>query len=190
MVGIVHTSIDIMHDFHLWLNQQVWVRDNEKVTRREYIPEFVKDLVAFMKKQGYTMCPEWNMGEMVIAQWMYEIHVQEFVNYNSVVNYPGPFHRDWQEDYDEYIHIMNYDIISKFLKKWRLYEDFDPESRVGQRMYEIVSILYGYIDMNASKNGRRIANLLEETDSEEERREDNYIVDAKEGYHGGQGYKV
>ena len=46
--------------------------------------------------------------------------------------------------------------------------------------------------MDASKNGRRMADLLYETDSDGEggRREDIYITDSREGHHGGDGYKV
>ena len=82
------------------------------------------------------------------------------------------------------------------MERWRLYEDFDHESRIGQRMiYELVDLLYPYIDMDGSKNGQRIAEILYETESDSEswksghrgrgKKDDIYITDAREGYHGG-----
>jgi hypothetical protein len=62
---------------------------------------------------------------------------------------------------------------------------------------EISEFLYCHINMDASKVGNRVADLLYETDSEDggggggsNRRDDSYVMDSREGYHGGDGYKV
>jgi len=190
-----------MSDFQLWLNQPVWI-NNTKCKRREYIPYFADELTAFMKRVGYVMDPSWRSGHRIVARWMYTIHRDESrAQYNKDISYPSPLHRDWQEDYDEFQHIMDNSIISDFMEKWKLYEDFDPETRLGQRMYEFQYLVYPYLDLENSKNGRRIAHLLEDTDSDNDsvksgrkggmpRGLDIYIAEAQEGLHGGRGFKV
>ena len=177
-------------DFNLWLDQEVWVRGDYTILRREYIPHFAEEVRQFMKDCGYTMDHRWKKGELILAKWMYRIHFQECVkgDYGGEIHYPPAFHRDWVEDHDEFLHIMSADRVSSFMERWRLYQDFDPDSRIGQRMiHEITSLLYIYIDMEASMAGRRIAELLEEgseSESDDKGRVDIYISDSRQGYHG------
>jgi len=173
-------------DFNLWLDQEVWVTGNSKTLRREYIPHFAEEVRGFMKGCGYTMDHRWQKGELILAKWMYRIHFQERVK-GFDIHYRA-FHRNWVEDHDEFLHIMSADRVSSFMERWRLYEDFDPESHIGQRIiHEITSLLYIYIDMEASSVGRRIAEFLEEgseSESDDKGRVDIYISDSRQGYHG------
>jgi len=191
-------------DFYLWLDQLVWVGDR-KIRRAEYIPDIAEGIRKWMKGCGYTMDGRW--GAKALAKWMYAVHFHERVLHGAgnVIN-PPIRHRNWQEDYDEYLYIMDVDTVSNFIKRWRLYEDFDAATGLGQRMVnEISEFLYCHINMDASKVGNRIADLLYESDSEDggggggrgsgsgsgsNRRDDSYVMDSREGYHGGDGYKV
>ena len=191
-------------DFQLWLDQLIWVSDDTKVLRREYIPIFAEHLTAYMKTLGYTMCPEWGKGHKVVARWMYIIMRDEraALNYDKMVIYPEPFHRNWPEDLDEFQHLFTHEATEKMLEAWKCCEDFDLATRVGQRyMNEIQQLLYPYLDMDASKTGIRIAITLEESESDAEswksgrartqrRGRDVYLEEAQEGYHGGKGFKV
>ena len=182
-------------DFQLWLDQYVWVNGVERTTRREYIPYFAKILTGLMKAKRYTMDSQWKDGSLIIARWMYTIQRDEIAlgDYNSSVAYPEPTHRDWEEDLWEFQKIIDYNTISSFMDTWKLYEDFDQGTRVGQRMlHELQYILYPYLDLHASYNGRRVAEALEDSDSDSEswksgrRRNKNvdvYLLDASEGFH-------
>jgi hypothetical protein len=192
-----------MRNFDLWLDEEVWVSNSEKGTRREYIPFFADALTLFMKQKGYKMCAEWGKGHRIVARWMYIIHRDELIYkaHDKKIKYPNSYHRDWEEDFDEYQHIITHDTISTFMKNWELYEDFDPNTRVGQRvLHEIQQLLYPYLNLVISRNGIRIADLLYDSDSDAEswrsggkpRRNaaDIYIKEAQEGIHGGRGSKV
>jgi len=186
-----------MNDFQLWLDQWVWV-ENTQVRRRSCIPDFADALTEFMKLNGYSMTSEWRYGHMVVAKWMYRIHSNECdkYKYHKSLDYPEPFHRNWQEDYDEFQHILDTNTVSNFMENWKLYEDFDPETRLGQQIInELQLLLYPYIDMDRSKNGIRVAEAMEDSDSDSENwnrsnKVDVYLYEAREGMHGGYGYKV
>lgn len=193
-------------DFQLWLNQHVWLSDDTKVLRREYIPVFAEYLTAVMKRLGFTMCPEWGKGHKVVARWMYIIMRDEraALKYDRQVIYPEPFHRDWPEDLDEFQMLFTHEEASKIFEQWKLCEDFDLETRVGQRyLHELQHLLYPYIDMDISQAGIRVAIALEESESDADswksgrrgrggrmRSKDVYLEEAQEGYHGGKGFKV
>jgi hypothetical protein len=180
-------------DFQLWLNQPVWVNGVERVLRREYIPVFAKAVGGLLKSRGYVMA--WNNGALVIARWMYTIQRDEIArgDYNSDVAYPEPLHRDWEEDSLEFQYVMDYDTISRFMDTWKLYEDFDQDRRVGQRMlHELQYILYPYLDLDNSRRGRIVAEAVDDTDSDSDswksgrrraRGTDAYLLDASEGFH-------
>ena len=67
-------------------------------------------------------------------------------------------------------------------------------------MNELQYLLYPYIDMDISKAGIRVANALEESESDGDswksgrgrrvRSKDVYLEEIHEGYHGGKGFKV
>jgi len=181
-------------DFQVWLDQEMWVVANHKLARREYIPDFADDLTEFMKSCGYTMDIRWNNGHYIVAKWLYMIHVQEFVtkDYNGKLRYAEPHHRDWPEDFLQYTHMMNFDRISSFMERWRFYEDFDLETRAGQRvLHELQYLLYVFIDMDSSENGKLFD---DDSDSEHDEtyrgRDDVYLMEARDGLHGGRGSKV
>jgi hypothetical protein len=181
-------------DFQVWLDQEVWVQGDYKVPRRDYIPAFAEELTKSMKSWGYTMDPRWNGGDYIVAKWMYMIHLQEFVTkqYNGMLKYAEPYHRDWPEDFLEYTFVMSYDRISSFMERWRFYEDFDPDTQCGQRiLHELQYLLYPFIDMDNSKNGMLFDDYSDtEVDEVYKGRDDVYIAEAKQGLHGGRGSKV
>lgn len=179
----------------------------EKATRRSYIPEFAEDITSFMKAKGYQMDSRWRRGHMAVARWLYAIHVDAASASASSASsckgifYPPILHRDWIEDNDQFYHSIELHNIQELLYRWRLNEDLDTESVVGQRtLYEFHQILWTYIDLESSKQGILVATRLEDSDSESEgqviqrgqakRRTDTYIQDAAEGYHGGGWAKV
>lgn len=189
-------------DFQLWLDQYVWINDNTKVLRREYIPIFAEYLMNVMKGLGYVMSPKWGKGHRVVARWMYIIMRNERMNVQELQNiYPEPFHRNWPEDLDEFQHLFTHEETTKVFEQWKLYEDFDQDTRTGQRyLHELQYLLYPYLDMDASKTGIRVANALDESDSDTDswksgngkrmKSKDIYLEEAQEGYHGGKGFKV
>ena len=184
-----------MSDFQLWLNQTVWVSNTEKVKRRVYIPSFAEDITAFMKKKGYQMDYRWKLGHMAVARWLYAVHVNS-VRPAKSIHYPQTIHRDWEEDKFQFYHIIGFDDLCDLLRRWQFNEDLDMESRVGNRtLQEFHRFLWGYIDLESSKQGDIVATRLEDSDSDSEngwprRRVDAYIQDSTEGYHGGAWAKV
>ena len=82
------------------------------------------------------------------------------------------------------------------MKGWSHAEDMDEDSIIGNRiLYELQDFLYSVIDLETSKQGRLIASLWENTDSNsdsdyEYKKTDVYIEEAKKGIHGGRGSKV
>lgn len=196
-------------DFQLWLDQNIWITDDTKGMRRKYIPAFAEYLTRILKRLGFTMCPQWGKGHRIVARWMYIImrdEVHQPLNYTKPDIYPQPFHRDWPEDLDEFHHVFTYDEVTKIFETCNSCEDFDIETRVGQRyLNELQYLLYPYIDMDISKAGIRVANALEESESDADtwksgrgrgghggsmRSKDVYLEEIHEGYHGGKGFKV
>lgn len=181
-------------DFQLWLDQRVWVEDNKKLRRREYIPLFAEELTAYVRSLGFTMSYEWRKGHMCVARWMY------ILMRNKDPVYPAPFHRNWSEDLYEFHHIFTHEATANFFEGWKLYADFDQETHVGQRyLHELQHLVYPYIDMDASKAGMRVAIALEDLESDADSwksgyrrtdRRDVYLEEAQDGYHGGKGFKV
>jgi len=196
-------------NFNLWLSQPVWVNSLVTIPRRAMIPVFAEELMQFLRKKGYVMSHEWRAGHMVVARWLYIIQKDELVrkHYDNKVAYPTPFHRNWPEDYDEFQYILDTETLRGFTDSWTHCEDFDPETRIGQRVInELQHLIYPYLDLDASRNGMRVASALADSDSDSDggaRRSkarmrgsgsgskvDNYIADAQEGYHGGNWSKV
>jgi hypothetical protein len=191
-------------DFQTWLDIPIWVSGNDKGTRREYIPVFADALTDWMKLIGYKMDGRWGKGHRVVAKWLYAIHVLEIArcNFSAPLAYPEIIHRNWEEDYDEFSLRINYHSVDSFLEKWVTIEDFDNETRWGARVYEeLETLLWHHIDLDASRIGIRLAEKLMVSDSDSEsggsRRggrsrkiDDVYIQEAREGLHGGRGFKV
>jgi hypothetical protein len=182
-------------DYNLWLDQWVWVTDNEKMRRRDYIPVFKKEIEEWMKRRGYDMDMSWK-SKNVVGRWLYCIHVVEIVKQQRVggIEYAEPNHRNWPEDRDTYEVYVNQDDIEEFLWNWRTNEDMSIETRVGQRVRdEILRFLYIFLDLETSKRGRTIARIMADTDDEDDDEKgdkDMYLVDAQEGWHGGGWQKV
>lgn len=183
-------------DFKLWLDQPVWIAD-VKERRGTVLREFHKSLTMLLKKKGYTMDARWHSSKTnPLTNWIYRLHVEEYArrNYNREVYVPEPHHRNTQEDYDHFYHIVENDVIHEFMKEWSLAEDFDSSScRVAYRMeYELNDFLYVFLDLELSKHGNVIARFWEDSgsDTDEGGNRDVYLRDASDGFHGGRGSKV
>ncbi len=187
-------------DFQAWLDCKVWVSGNEKATRREYIPVFADALTSWMRSMGYTMDGRWAKGHRVVAQWLYAIQIMEIArcDYDAPLTYPQLLHRDWPEDRDVFNMYVNYASVNDFLDSWKNIEDLDYEFRWGRRVYEeLEKLLYHHIDLDASRQGIKLANILIGSDSDSESeggrrrgKDDVYLQEAREGLHGGRGSKV
>lgn len=190
-------------DYRAWLNSEAWVTGNQKATRREIMCWFADDLQKWVEMLGYKMSKNWvNNREKIVSQWVYGMSVFEVArkDYGHPLSYPEVEHRDWQEDLD-YFHItFNCDEVDEFMNRWTEAEDFNDETRLGQRVKgELQKFVYCFLDLENCRNGKRVAKFLEtsdnESDSEREHQtkknnNDNYLEDAKEGFHGGRGQKV
>jgi hypothetical protein len=184
--------VEMVNDFQLWLDQEVWNGGDERVGRREVIYDFTDSARIFMKSIGYVMDSAWN--SRVVARWMYTIQCDIIVRkrrYDTIA-YPEPLHRNWPEDLREFQHIMDFDTISSFMEEWKSYSDFEEGTHIGQRMFcDLPNILYPFINMDKSYNGRVVEDALydSDTDSDESwrgskrRGTDAYIADMNEGFH-------
>lgn len=179
-------------DFQLWLSQPVWV-GNDKAERATVIPYILGALSRFMKAHGYTMDSDWGAGNGYhLAKWMYDIHVQEYahMNVNGHVKIPDILHRNTNEDRGEFYHVVSCERIEALMEGMQEMEDLDMSCPGGRRvLHELQDFLYRFVDLESSKQGRLIAEMWDEseTDSDEEfwnKKRDVYLVDMKKGYHG------
>lgn len=192
-------------DFQLWLDESVWVCDNKKGTRRDYIPYFADALTDWMHFIGYKMDDRWAKGHRVVAKWLYAIQVLEIAkrDYGAPLAYPEIIHRDWSEDRDTYNINIDYTMVEEFMESWKTIEDLDPETRWGQRVVlEMQTLLWHYIDLDTSKIGIKLAEKLITSDSDSDsggsrrgsgrrrKPDDIYLQEAREGLHGGRWSKV
>jgi hypothetical protein len=165
-------------DYREWLHQKIWLNGNEEGYRKEYIPAFWQSLTNFMKKKGYMMDGRWLKGPTVVARWLYAIHVHEIarkVSYQPL-GYPEILHRDWPEDRDTFDFHIDIQAIEEFMEGWRNVEDMDIETRHGFRTQsELQTLLYTYVDIENSSQGRRLAFKLMSDEEESEGSHDEYI---------------
>lgn len=182
-------------DFLAWFNQEIYLNGITVEKRKVYFPRFAEELMLFMKSRGYKMDSRW--GPLTLAKWVYRIHVQEVARkkYDAPVWLGDIIHRDWDEDHNRYQDIMNEEELSNYLFNWRENDDFNKQTRVGERMIrELIQFLYVHIDMDNSAQGQFIEKLYDsDSDYAEETqvvKQDVYLQDAASGYHGGNGFKV
>jgi hypothetical protein len=80
------------------------------------------------------------------------------------------------------------------MDEWVDVEDLNSSSRVGYRIRnEIQDFIYHFIHLESSKQGRTIARFWDNSDSDSDDnkpKNDIYLRDAGEGFHGGKGAKV
>lgn len=177
------------NDFQDWLDQYVWMNGVERWPRRDYIPIFAEELTVLCKRKGYVLDGRWKKGHKVVAKWLYALHVQVIARRNQYgsVQYPKIKHRDWPEDKDIFEINIDQEAVEKFLDKWREHEDFDLETHIGLRVAaELPILLWNYVDLESSLQGKRMAKILE-TDSESD--EDtighgDHWTDLSNGLHG------
>lgn len=189
-------------DFQLWLDQPIWVTDCEKMTRRETYPEIAEEITRFLKSRGYTMDSAWGRGYRALARWAYQIHSRRMSNDKGrALILPDVLHRNWPEDYEQFHHTISSDDVMDLFESWRHIEDFDLDSPLGQDlMMEFSSFLYRYLNLDVSKQGEKIARLFDSSDSDSDagwlkrkrpgRQTDIYLIEARQGMHGGKGWKV
>ncbi len=177
-------------DFKEWLHERVWINGCERCPRSMYIPAFADELTNWCKRKGYVMDGRWKKGHLVVARWMYALHVQVVARRNRYgeVGYPEIRHRDWPEDKDVFDINIDQEAVEEFFDTWREAEDFDMKTDIGLRtVCELPTLLWHYVDLDSSYHGRKMARILE-TDSEEESEEEDfrndYMSDLTNGLHG------
>jgi hypothetical protein len=156
-------------DFKDWLSQHIWVSDMEKAQRKTYIPMLYDSLTHFMKSKGYVMDGRWSRGPMIVAHWLYAIHVHEVARQRSYepIGYPKIQHRDWEEDRDVFDYTLDVEVVEEFIDEWKTVEDFNVETRQGFRtQVELPTFLYTYVDIESSRQGKKLARQLELSDVE------------------------
>jgi hypothetical protein len=164
-------------DYEDWLHQKIWLSGNEQGYRKEYIPSFYNSLTRFMKRKGYTMDGRWGKGPAIVARWLYAIHVHEVARKEShkPLGYPEIIHRDWPEDRDVFDFEIDLQSIDEFMDSWKNVEDMDCDSRQGFRVkVELQTFLYTYVDIDNSTQGRRMARILEPSDTEDSDHQEEY----------------
>lgn len=181
-------------DFDKWINEKVWIDGNSKVTRRELLYSLTDDLAKWIPHYGYVMSSQFTMK--AVAHWLYAVAIvgkaSGYPNHQRV-RYPNPEHRDWKEDYEYFHFTITQNELDKFLVKWRFAEGFEPDTRMGQRVaLELAQLLYIYVDLERSQNGKKIAEFVESTSSDSDHepvkriaKKDVYLVELNEGNHGG-----
>ena len=187
-------------DFNLWLNQDIWSSNTIREKRKYILLEFNECVTKLLKNKGYSMDERWNSTTSIpLISWIYRIAVEETAryNYNTPVLIPRIIHRNTEEDYDYFYHIIDNDTIEGLMNEWSDVEDLSIDSRIGARIrVEIQEFLYTFIDLDSSKQGRVIARFWENDSSDSDHDDnkmvnrDNYLKDAVEGFHGGKGSKV
>ena len=173
----------------------VWGLGIDQCERREFIYHFAESIRKWMGKLGYKMEDRLNKE---LSYWLYRLYVQEIArkNHGAPVHIPEPLHRNTQEDYDRYNDIVTINDVDTFMSEWSNAEDMDEKSIIGKRvLYELQEFLYSVIDLESSKQGRFIARLWEDSESNSDTdyeyvKTDVYIEEAKKGLHGGRGAKV
>lgn len=184
-------------DFNLWLQQPIWISNTVRDRRRDILLEFNDCVTQLLKNKGYVMDERWNSTtSFPLLSWIYRIAVEETAryNYNNPVSIPPIIHRNTQEDYDYFYHIIDDDTIEQLMDEWSDVEDLSIDSRIGARVRtEIQEFLYTFVDLESSKQGKVIARFWENDGSDSDHElssRDNYLKDAIEGFHGGKGSKV
>jgi hypothetical protein len=182
-------------DYLVWLSQPVWIGGAE-CRRKDFIAEFAQSIRRFMNDNGYKME---DRLEKELALWMYRLHVQEArKKHGAPVELPEIYHRDTQEDYDQYCQSVGEQQVKKFIDMWSDSgtDDLLADTHVGNRIrYGLEEFLYRVINVEISKQGRFIAKLWDASGSTSETevyepKKDVYLEDAIKGFHGGRGSKV
>jgi hypothetical protein len=164
-------------DFQRWLNSEIWINGCKKGCRREYIPDLAKSIEIWMGQRGYIMDSRW--GPLAVSKWLYAIQIAVVARKQSIhtlLGYPDVLHRNWPEDQDNFDMNVGFDEREEFLDGWDACEDFDKTMPSGQKIrLEFEELLWTYVNLEQSRQGRKVAALVEDSDNEED--DDNDIVD-------------
>ncbi len=150
-------------DFQIWLDQEGWVSDCTKETRREWIPAFAECITEWMNRLGYTMNAEWKKGHRVVAYWLYVVHCvsrstpedndRRLLKYYKYYN----THRNWPQDRHYFDMTVDPFEIQEFMELWKTVEDLDDTIPLGQKtLLEFQDFLYTWIDPDLSKKGDKV----------------------------------
>jgi len=178
------------YDFQRWLNARIWMSGGEKEIRKNYMPSFANSVKQWMEMKGYKMDSRW--GPMAVAKWLYAIQIAVVARKESVfsqLGYPELLHRNWPEDQDNFDMEVSFEDREEYLERWDACEDFDKTTQSGQKIrLEFEELLWTYVDLENSRQGRKIAYIMEGSDEEDEEDSgrvgvDSYIQDNYDGYH-------
>lgn len=164
-------------DFQRWLNSEIWVNGCKRGIRKEYIPELSTSIEKWMGQKGYEMDSRW--GPLVVSKWLYAIQIAVVARKQSIhtaLGYPTLLHRNWPEDQDNFDILVGFDEREEFLDGWDSNEDFDKTMPSGKKIrLEFEELLWTYVSLEKSRQGRKVASWMEDSDNEGE--DDNDIVD-------------
>jgi len=176
------------NDYMLWLKQPVYSKGIHMIPRYSVLKIFSEDLIQAMKKIGYPMSPAYK-GIHTVGNWLYRIHCRASVSDSIKLSYPKPTHRDWEEDYENFLSIVNYDWIQEYSLYWNDVDTFDPNTRAGKETWEeFPMFLYTYCNIDESKHAAYVESSIygaeNEDYSSDYKKKDIYIVEMEKGYHG------
>jgi len=180
-------------NFDLWLNQPVNSHmDDEPFVRRDYIPDFADSLTDFIKSKGYRFDTRWKLGHLVVAKWLYTIHIRHATLDTTSFPYQEIHHRNTIEDIEHYNNIISDEELHSFLKAWgHTIDDLCIDTFIGVKIAEeLKNLIWIYINLDISPQGIAVAEWLfqEDSDSEGEivhkKFTDQYHQDMADGYHG------
>jgi len=95
-------------------------------------------------------------------------------------------HRNLREDKNQFQDIITDDLITSFMARWKHIPDFNNDTKYGRLVWEeLKDLLWAYVDLDESPQGRLVSSWFEASDSEsEDVKGDNYLHDAAAGFHG------
>lgn len=179
-------------DFILWLNSSTLI-GGEKVLRKEWIPWFHRAIERWMNTLGYTMNESWKQSPLILAKWLYCVHVVEVARQDYMGNlyYDEPNHRDTIEDKDRFETVVSFMEIEKFMGQFDENEDLCYRGKAGQRtQIDLAEFLYCHINVKNSKQGHYVTRILDANASDSDEDDagvrsnmDNYVADSAEGWH-------
>lgn len=177
------------NDFQRWLNARIWMSGGEREIRKNYMPSFASSVRQWMEQRGYKMDSRW--GPMTVAKWLYAIQVAVVARKESIfspLSYPELLHRNWPEDQDNFDIEVSFEDREVYLDRWDSCEDFDRTTASGQKIrLEFEEFLWTYVDLENCRQGRKIASVVDGSDTEEDDDSvrvgiDSYIQDNYDGY--------
>ena len=178
-----------MKNFDLWLRQPVTFSYGESMERRDYIPEFTKDIKDFVNSFGYRFISTWSSS--IVAKWLYTLHIREALGDTSLFPYEYIQHRNTIEDEAHFHNTISDMDVDAFFDKWKDCTDLSVNTSPGNAVRdEYMRFIWNYIDLDTSHQGQVVSSILfpeSESDTDDNNGNhdtDHYLRDLKDGYHG------